>query len=1269
MNDSLHVDLTADSSQLTAAAQQGDDAVDQLAASIGKITSQFGALGTASQASAGQIDISARSYDALKANVESARAAIANSIATQNQATASLQKLGAVTKDNIEAISAQKAAFVEAQKEEQQALQQFSTAASQLASRRIAEIKAQAAAQQMSVEQEKAALAELKLSLEGSSVAMGEVDAAMDSVTISARTMGAEMNQVAGNAARMGGALGVGAAAGRVAAFAGSLESLKAAALPLIGILAGFTLAFEGFQALKNGVASAESMESSLTTLRAAVEAQGASWNDASAAIKNFLDTESLASGFTQGELVSSFNRLVVAGASVSDAMKIISVADEEAIATHTSLASVVALLMEAEGARASGLERLDPRIKDIIKSGGTLAGVLTDLHRLNKDQVNDLNDTAQATNRAKVAWDDATRTLGEHFLPAITDFDYALIGLLHEMPEWGSAMGGVFVSLGNVIADVVKEAISNLGHLFKAAMDGVAGVALLEQHQVGAAGIAFGAASNEWKAIPLNPFGTPQIQRDLAGLAGSEDIYNAVKTLNLEQIGKGLVQSAVGTHGRGTDVDFNPQVGTQRGGSGSSRSSASSTHVAESYASALSQVNNELSKNKALLEGSTTGTDALAAEYQRARSSGVGLTQAITDLRAVMANETSDQSDFTDALHTVKNALAYADEQLTTFKNGLKGGAALTAAQKNELDKLTKAATDAATAVTALTKASNQNAVSLKQHTGDVADLTKEQKNQDDQAARNAQHSYEEQLRTISEFADKATSFFDSIFTKGKDGASGLATAFKTMVADMEKALEKSALMELLGKLFGVNVGGFGNLFEQNLLGLKPGQSLGPASAGSDGLALAGAQSMANAYMGSGGGILGRAGSALGFGGGGLVAPGTLQGAADIPGASYAPIADGTLPAVVGSGQVPAIGGSASGAFGLGSKLFGGAGGAGAVSVGSLAAAGVGGAIIGQTVFGGKGFADMGGAVGGMAALAFAGPAGWAAIAAMALGGALLGGEGGSLFGDHFSKADEPDIYAQQAWGQELADLQGKTASDPMNASGAQFTMDSNTDQLTQGKGWNVMMEDFVQSFSGKEDELPASLAGIFPQIKSLWGGATNQANFNNDGKNGNLDIGSGQTAGYGTFWGIISTYGNAIANLMHEYTPTQSYAASISGQVAPIANYNPTGSPDIVHQINDTSAPIPMPTKTSPPVVSGGAPIVKGGYGGGNYVGGGANGAPAVSPPDRMTQTTVVNVNNYINGSVVASRDLDNTVFTSVANSSSRGATAVRSMNVRRQ
>lgn len=379
-----------------------------------------------------------------------------------------------------------------------------------------------------------------------------------------------------------------------------------------------------------------------------------------------------------------------------------------------------------------------------------------------------------------------------------------------------------------------------------------------------------------------------------------------------------------------------------------------------------------------------------------------------------------------------------------------------------------------------------------------------------------------------------------------------------------------------------------------------------GPSGAG------AGSKSLASLFTGAGTSSLGSAiASAFGGSGGG--------------GSAYGSTAD-TVAAYGGGG---ASGGAAS-VVPAGASMLPASG------MRNLVASALGGEIIGNML--GKAFygnatnasdsvlgSELGGAAGGVLASILIGGM-WGSIGGpigIALGaviGALTGGAIGSLFGDHFPKANEPDVYDTKIYGQELADLQGSTGGDPMIANGQKFTMDSWTSSQTNGQGWNILMESFVQRFRNNQKALPSELQGGFAQIEQLWGGAQNTNDFNANGKNGMLQLGSGETAEWSTFWSYISAYGPAVAQLMALYQPTDLYSASLNGSVAGMGGYTPGGDPWMLHSFPDAGTPD----------------------------GAGSMAPQIISPPGGSRQTAVnINVYQQFAGSLIADSAVDRRIL----------------------
>jgi hypothetical protein len=476
------------------------------------------------------------------------------------------------------------------------------------------------------------------------------------------------------------------------------------------------------------------------------------------------------------------------------------------------------------------------------------------------------------------------------------------------------------------------------------------------------------------------------------------------------------------------------------------------------------------------------------------------------------------------------------------------------------------------------------------------------------------------------------------------------LLQAFIEMCAKMiaESKLVASAEQLFMGMFGGGGAGqsipDFMNMIDAGGPGSPTG---GPSARGGKGIGSAGTSGGVGGGT-SGGSIGGGVASPMGRGGfsssggagagGGYASPGAT-GSGSFSGfgvgggfgvGSQGPWASSTAG---GSAASPSGSTLLSSGLGLASRFGGGMLGAGLLS-------GAGGEMLSRMVFGNSAGSEIGGLAGGAAggilgmlldrgalipALSLTGPIGIAAIAALAAAGALFGGGIGSMFGDHFPKADEPDIYQQQQWGQELADLQGSSGGNPMIANGKGFTMDSWTSSQTSGKGWNVLMEDFVAKFRNTQKVLPQELRDGFGEMEKLWGGAQNHADFNSNGKNGMLQLGSGEMAQWTTFWQYINAYGPAVAQLMNQYTSADLYSASLNGTASQMGGYTPGGSPWLIHNFPDVGLPM-----------------------------GSSAGAPEVMiAPSGVSKKTATNINiiQQFGGSSIADANMKNYIIKAIA------------------
>lgn len=215
------------------------------------------------------------------------------------------------------------------------------------------------------------------------------------------------------------------AAASKIDGLAKVLEQVSAAAPGLLAIGAALAVVSSSISFFKEGVQLAGEFEAQMVSLGTAVRLQGGNWAEASEGVKKYLEIQEQATGYDQNEVLTALNALVVRGASLSDAYYEVAVSEDVAAATHKDLLEVVNLLTSAEGQRAAGLERLDPRLKTMIQDH---ADLFTIVHQLEEDfegQASAALGTYEGHVRSmNAAWDEFKRDTGAWLLPFLEKID-----------------------------------------------------------------------------------------------------------------------------------------------------------------------------------------------------------------------------------------------------------------------------------------------------------------------------------------------------------------------------------------------------------------------------------------------------------------------------------------------------------------------------------------------------------------------------------------------------------------------------------------------------------------------------------------------------------------------------------------------------------------------------------------------------------------------------------------------------------------------------
>jgi len=929
--------------------------------------------------------------------------------------------------------------------------------------------------------------------------------------------------------------------AARVEALAGALADIGKAAPELLLIATAFTAIAGAISFFKDGIAEAAEMQSRMETLRAAVEAQGGSWNSLKGQIESFAQTESMASGITQNDLVEALNKLVTSGTSVADAMKIVAVAEEVAIAKHMDLIEVTNELQSAEAGRGMALARLDPVIRQLIASHANLSTILKVLHKDNQDQIADGDSLERAAAREKAAQDAAAESIGANLLPALTYLETTMIGAISTVEQFGKAIGTGIHGAAMLFVDSAQA----MGHALEA-------VAYYEQGDFKAATAQLGES---WKSLKNDAVDLKDATVGWIGPAGQ----GINDLLHMHQIGTQVVADAVKAHQQLTQdlsLQNDPKMGLVKGAGSGGDYIAPPTQANEERED-LTSLTGALTEMDAAQKAVAAGQKELGASFSQASSSVTDAAAAATKLHAGYEQAQTDIARLIPLVQQEKSADQSAREvteqkyqayqqsttALAALQQSLSGKNKLTRDEKDALKEATDAQKEAEDAYKNADAALKQTNDTLKAHVTALDNAIKKSQAFIDaqnkmiasfnDAEQKARDSVQQELQTYdlsiaqqrqywasklaaNEAANQAyydqNGYYDSALLKQESDSYTKLLDVQTKAIEQQRADQKKILdqettdvADFLDDLITKN-DGFAAAFKSIW----------------DNIVKAFAEDIAKMivqsklFQGALGGITGGSSNILSglFGGGG-----SSSSADSLIGTPGSPATQAL--------QVNLAGVATDATSGVASS-----GGAAALSLGPLAAlvgaAGVGGAIgsaegdspgnhnaaIGSVL--GVGAAGLSfSAMGGLAGLIAAGPAGWAVL----LGGAVLGGALGGLFGDHTNPHDSPDIYDTSNYGQGMADMLGAGVggSPVYTAQGQQFTESSSLTSSIGNQGEVAFISNWIANNPQEASTLLSS------QQLQYFTGATGGGYYE---ANGNVQLaGNNQTA----YWQDLSNAANS--------------------------------------------------------------------------------------------------------------------------------------------
>ena len=215
---------------------------------------------------------------------------------------------------------------------------------------------------------------------------------------------------VSGNAAPLRKALGE--AGDSISSFGGSVKKFALPAAAALG-----AVAFAGFDAAKAAMedeAASKLLERQLKATTGATDAQVKATED-------FILKTSLASGVSDSELRPAMGKLVRATGDLTRSQELLALSQDIAIQTGKPLAAVTDAVSKAANGQYTALNKLDPTMKDLVKSGASADEIFGKLGETFGGASAEYAKTYEGQlKRVNVALDESKETIGGALLPAL---------------------------------------------------------------------------------------------------------------------------------------------------------------------------------------------------------------------------------------------------------------------------------------------------------------------------------------------------------------------------------------------------------------------------------------------------------------------------------------------------------------------------------------------------------------------------------------------------------------------------------------------------------------------------------------------------------------------------------------------------------------------------------------------------------------------------------------------------------------------------------
>jgi hypothetical protein len=257
--------------------------------------------------------------------------------------------------------------------------------------------------------------------------------------------------------------------------------ALKKAAVPATAALAGLAAGLA--DAAKGAIEDAEAQERLAGQLRRSTLAT----DDQIKANEDWISSQGKLRAYTDSELRPTIARLATVTGSLELAQEQATLAMDIATATGKPLQTVTEGLAKAYGGNLTALQKLDPGLRDVIKSGADAEEVMAMLNAQFGGAAQDAaNTTAGRFKQMSIAFDETKESIGAALLPVLE----RMLPYLLQFSDWAqrnpALLTGVIAAVGALAAAIVAVNVAmalNPAVLVTAAIIGL-GVAVVAAYK-----------------------------------------------------------------------------------------------------------------------------------------------------------------------------------------------------------------------------------------------------------------------------------------------------------------------------------------------------------------------------------------------------------------------------------------------------------------------------------------------------------------------------------------------------------------------------------------------------------------------------------------------------------------------------------------------------------------------------------------------------------------------------------------------------------------